>query len=50
MQASTDNVTPRLMSMGIAPLPREAFVKHSLRADWPNRRPSQRPYANSPII
>ena len=27
MQADTGNVTPRLLSMGIAPLPREAFVE-----------------------
>ncbi len=30
LQANTGNVTPRLMSMGIAPLPREAFVEGRL--------------------
>jgi type IV pilus assembly protein PilM len=30
MQAYTGNVTPRLLSMGIAPLPREAFIEGRL--------------------
>ncbi|MGA3114749.1 MAG: type IV pilus assembly protein PilM [Syntrophobacteraceae bacterium] len=30
MQANTGNVTPRLMNMGIAPLPRDAFVEGRL--------------------
>jgi len=30
MQANTGNVTPRLMSMGVAPLPREAFSEGRL--------------------
>jgi hypothetical protein len=27
MQANISNVTPRLISMGVAPLPRDAFVE-----------------------
>jgi type IV pilus assembly protein PilM len=30
MQANTGNITPRLMSMGVAPLPREAFIEGRL--------------------